>query len=123
MSVTHPNQIHDAFVKAINAKDVDALLDLYDVDGVAVELDGSVATGRDAMLAMLDGLTSAIRHIDGTTRKLFVAGDIALSSANWTAEIVLADGTVITQQGTTAEVTRRQPDGTWKFVVDDPMFV
>ena len=120
--LTAPDQIHDRFMRATNEKDVDGLLALYDTAGVAVQLDGSEAVGEPAMRAMLDGLTTAIRHIDGTTRKLFVSGDIALSSADWTAEIVLPDGSTVTQGGTTAEVSRRQPDGTWRVVIDDPLF-
>jgi uncharacterized protein (TIGR02246 family) len=121
--ITDPTQIHDAFMGATNAKDVEALLALYDTDGIAVQLDGGQASGADAMRAMFAGLTSAIAHIDGTTRKLFVAGDLALSSASWTAEVVLPDGTVVEQHGTTAEVSRRLPDGTWRMVIDDPRFV
>ena len=121
-AITAPDQIHDAFMAATNTNDVDALVAMYDPDGVAVQLDGAACTGGAAMRAMFTGLTEAIRRIDGSTRKLFVAGDIALSSASWTADIVLPDGTVVQQQGTTAEVSRRQPDGTWKLVIDDPMF-
>ena len=122
MTITHPAQIHDTFTKAVNAKDVEAVLDLYDHEGINVELDGSQTTGHDPMRSSFEGLIGAIRHIDGTTRKLFVTRDVALSSASWTAEIVLPDGTVVTQQGTTAEVSLRQPDGTWRIVIDDPMF-
>ncbi len=120
--ITDPAQIHEAFMAATNAHDVDALLALYDTDGIAVELDGSQASGEEAMRAMFVGLTGAIAHIDGSTRKLFVVGDTALSSASWTAQIVLPDGTVVEQAGTTAEVSRRQPDGTWLMIIDDRMF-
>jgi len=120
--LTAPDQIHDEFMRATNAKDVDGLLAMYDVNGLAVELDGTQCSGAAAMRAMIEGLTGAIRHIDGATRKLFVAGDIALSSATWTAEIALPDGQVIQQQGITAEVSQRQSDGTWKMLIDDPMF-
>ena len=123
MSVTHPGQIHDAFEKAINAHDVDALLDLYDADGVMVEFDGSHTTGHDAMRASFEAMTAMIRTLHGTDRKLVVAGDIALSSGTWTAEIAMPDGSVVTQEGTTAEVSRRRPDGTWTVVIDDPLFV
>ena len=95
---------------------------LYDTAGIAVQLDGSEAVGEPAMRAMFDALTGAIRHIDGTTRKLFVSGDIALSSATWTAEITLPDGSTVMQEGTTAEVSRREPDGSWRVVIDDPLF-
>lgn len=107
--VTDPTQIHDAFMDATNARDVDALLALYDPDGLAVQLDGGQARGEGALRAMFVGLTSAIAHIDGTTRKVSVVGDTALSSASWTAEVVLPDGTVMQQEGITAAVSRRQP--------------
>jgi uncharacterized protein (TIGR02246 family) len=110
------------FLQAVNAKDVDALLGLYDPDGINVELDGSQTTGREAMRASFAGLIGAVRRIDGATRKVFVAGDVALTSGSWTAEFVLPDGSVVEQQGINTEVSRRQPDGTWRIVIDDPMF-
>ena len=121
--VTDPHRLHDAFMAGVNAHDPDDLLALYDTDGLAVELDGSQARGADAMRAMITGLTTAIRHIEGTTRKIFVVGDVCLSSASWTADVVLPDGTTLTQSGVTAEVSVRQPDGSWRFLIDDPMFV
>lgn len=122
MSVTHPDQIHDTFEKAINAHDVEALLALYDADGVIVEFDGSHTTGAAAMRASFEAMTAMIRHLHGTDRKLVVAGDVALSSGSWTAEIAQPDGTVVTATGTTAEVSRRRPDGTWTVLIDDPLF-
>lgn len=123
MSVQDPAQLHHAFENAINAHDVDAVLALYDPNGIAVQLDGSECTGEGPMRAMVEGLVAGIVSIKGTDRKLFVADDVALSSGTWIAEIRLPDGTLVTQEGTTAEVARRQADGSWKFVIDDPMFV
>ena len=120
--VTDPTQIHGAFMAATNAKDLDALAALYDPAGLAVELDGSEVRGSTAMREMFVGLTTAIAHIDGATRKVFVVGDIALTSGSWTAQIELPDGSVIEQTGTTAEVSVRQPDGTWLLLIDDPLF-
>lgn len=122
MNITHPDQIHDAFTAAANAHDVDAVLDLYDTAGVNVELDGTQTTGQEAMRASFAGFFSVLRRIEGTDRKIFVAGDVALTSAHWNAEFVMPDGSVVTQEGTTAEVSRRQADGTWKIVIDDPTF-
>jgi uncharacterized protein (TIGR02246 family) len=123
VTITHPDQIHAAFEKAANAHDVDAVLALYDTDGINVELDGSTTTGRDAMRASFEGLLGALRHITGTDRKLFVAGDVALLSGSWTAQFAQPDGSVVDAQGVTAEVAVRQPDGTWLLVIDDPAFV
>lgn len=123
MPAHQPDQLHQLFSAAINARDPEALLALYEPDGVAIDLDGKEYSGHQAMRTMFDGLLASINHISGTTRKVFVSGDIALTSASWEAEFVAPDGTVQRGGGTTAELARRQPDGTWRFVVDDPTFV
>lgn len=123
MPINHPSEIHDTFMNAVNAQDVEGLLAMYDTGGIAVQLDGGECSGSDAMRAMFADLTRSISTIEGATRKVLVSDDVALSSAAWTAEISLPDGSIITQHGTTAEVSRRQPDGTWRVVIDDPTFV
>lgn len=122
MPINHPNEIHEQFLKAVNARDVDALVGLYDTSGIAVQLDGGECTGEAAMREWLTGFVQSVQSIDGTTRKVFVSGDIAMTSAEWTATLVAPDGTVQQQSGVTAELSRRQPDGTWLMVIDDPTF-
>jgi uncharacterized protein (TIGR02246 family) len=122
MPITHPNELHQAFADATNAKDLEAGLSLYADDGLAINLDGSQALGTEALEVMLLGLFGAMDSMEGTTRKVYVNGDIALTSANWTGVVKLPDGTVQEQSGTTVEVLVRQPDGTWKMVIDDPLF-
>ena len=123
MTINHPSEIHDLFEAAVNANDVDALMSIYDTDGVAIELDGSECTGEVAFREMLTGLAAALANLKGTTTKVIVAGDVALTAGTWTAEVAMSDGTVITQSGTNVEVSRRQSDGTWRVVIDDPAFV
>lgn len=119
MPATEPAELHQMFADAINDKDADALLALYEPTGVAVHLDGSTRVGEEALRAMIGELLATMDHIDGETRKVIVADDIAIMSASWRAK--LADGEE--GAGTTAEVARRQPDGTWRWVIDDPAFV
>lgn len=121
MPATEPAELHKLFAAAINDKDADTLLALYEPTGVAVHLDGSTRVGEAALRTMIDELLSTIEHIDGETRKVIVAGDIAITSATWRARMAGPDGA--TGAGTTAEVARRQPDGTWRWVIDDPSFV
>ncbi|GAB3447475.1 YybH family protein [Actinophytocola sediminis] len=119
MRATDPAQLHRLFTAAINDKDADALLALYEPTGLAVHLDGSTRTGEAALRTMIDELLTTIEHIDGETRKVIVAGDLAITSATWRARLAgdAGDGA-----GTTAEVARRQADGTWRWVIDDPAF-
>ncbi len=118
MPATDPADLHDMFSAAVNAKDADALVALYEPTGTAVHLDGSAHTGERALRTMVEELLSTIEHIDGKTRKVIVSGDIALTSVTWHARLSNGDEA----GGTTAEVVRRQPDGTWRWVIDDPVF-
>ena len=118
MPATEPAELHDLFTAAVNSKDADALVALYEPTGTAVHLDGTTRTGEPALRTMVAELLSTIDHIEGKTRKVIVAGDIALTSATWHARLADAEEA----GGTTAEVARRQPDGTWRWVIDDPAF-
>jgi len=51
------------------------------------------------------------------TRFVVVADDVALLSNDWTME---GDGW--SAAATTAEVARRQADGSWRYVIDNPFF-
>ena len=52
----------------------------------------------------------------GKSLLVFVAGDLALMHTPWT--MTMPDGS--SPAGTTAEVARRQADGSWKYVIDNP---
>ncbi|MCW6007201.1 nuclear transport factor 2 family protein [Micromonospora sp. CPCC 205371] len=110
-----PQDLHELFMKGVNTKDVDALMALYEPDSLTLGLDGSRLEGDAALRAMLTGLVDAVDHLDGGTRKVIVHGDYALMSATFTAN----GGAV---SGNSGEVARRQPDGSWRFLIDDPTF-
>jgi len=52
-----------------------------------------------------------------TNRYAVVHDDIALVGADWVID--LEDGSTPIR-GSTAEVLRRQPDGSWRYVIDHP---
>jgi ketosteroid isomerase-like protein len=122
MGATRPDELHELFAAAINAKDVEALEALYEPTAVAVDLAGDPVSGEGPFRDMLKGLIDAFDHIDGTTRKAIVAGDLALLSVDWTVTMATPQGPQVAR-GTSGEVARRHEDGTWRFVIDDPRFI
>jgi ketosteroid isomerase-like protein len=52
--------------------------------------------------------------------KTLLSGDTALVIGNWTLKGRDADGNDIDASGRYADVLRRQPDGNWLFVIDNP---
>jgi len=117
-----PEELHQLFMACINAHDLDALLALYEQDSTAADLAGHPLHGMDNLSAFLAGFLTVVKQIDGGTRKVLVAGDIALMSSTWRAVLAAQDGGTTVVTGTSAEIARCQPDGTWRFLIDDPQF-
>ena len=111
-------ELHEKVAKSINGGDVDALLDLYEPDARVVNQDGSVIVGREAARAIVSELVALGGRMDITTRFVVEMGDVALLSNEWHFR---ADEVELS--GITAEVARRQPDGRWLYVIDNPYAV
>ena len=116
----NPKDLHARFAEALRAQDVEALRDLYEPDALVALPDGSQVTGPDALRGMVAGLIAAGADLKGTPRKVLIAGDIALASTSYAMQAGPAGGQATTVE--TAEVSRRQPDGSWRVVIDAPTF-
>jgi ketosteroid isomerase-like protein len=56
-----------------------------------------------------------------TVNKQLEANGLALTHGHWTLGSTGIDGKQTVLNGRGTMVSRRQPDGTWKIVLDDPM--
>jgi uncharacterized protein (TIGR02246 family) len=102
-----PNDLERLYIERANARDVDGLAALFEPGAVVVPAPGRPATGEQEIRAVLEAmLAGQSRYELGTQRPALVSGDLALTSTR------LADGSI------TAEVARRQPDGSWRWVLD-----
>jgi ketosteroid isomerase-like protein len=110
-----PSVLHSQVEKAFNDGDVDALVDLYEPDARMMRDDGSVAVGPEEIRDIWSGFVAMGGRISLTTHYAVGSGDVALLSNSWTYE---GDG--MTFSSTTAEVARRQDDGSWRYVIDNP---
>jgi uncharacterized protein (TIGR02246 family) len=113
--MTEPRDIHSAVEDAFNAGDTEALVDLYEEDAAMATPDGTFVNGRDAIREQWSGFVALGGNIQMTTRYAAVVGDTALLSNDW-----IFTGAGMELSSRTAEVARRQRDGTWKYVIDHP---
>jgi ketosteroid isomerase-like protein len=110
-----PGDLHDAVQTAFNKGDVDALVELYEDDAWLFGPSGPVQ-GTDAIRgAWTEMLAMAAGPIQMVTQYVIEQGDIALLSNRWTSTI--GEDEI---SAATAEVARRQSDGTWKYLIDNP---
>jgi uncharacterized protein (TIGR02246 family) len=119
MPAMTPEQIHRLFEDAFNDGDIDNLMLLYEPDAVLVPQPGSVATGTDQVRAALQGYLALNGRITLDTKLVLSVGDLAYMSNTWSLNGTGPDGSPLTLGATTAEVARRQPDGTWLYVIDN----
>ena len=77
---------------------------------------GCVAVGVDAIREVWAGFIALGGQIGMTTRYAVEADEVALLSNSWTFTM---DGAEVAGS-ITSEVARRQPDGTWRYVIDNP---
>jgi ketosteroid isomerase-like protein len=115
MSAMEPAETSRLFVNYFAEGDLEGLMSLYE-DGAVFPTTHGTSTGPDEIRATLKAyLDSGARLVFGESL-VFAAGELALIHTPWTMH--LPNGA--TPEGATAEVVRRQPDGTWKYIIDNP---
>ena len=102
-----PQDLERLLVARQHAGDVEGMMALYEPDAVVDCGEGRLLHGKEAIRAYFAGVVATGRKFAvGEQRPAVMSGDLALTSTR------LPDGTV------TAEVARRQVDGTWLWVID-----
>lgn len=109
--------------EAITSGDVDAALSLYEPDAVfAIPKgfgEGSV-TGHEGLREAFNGFLAIGPKLTASAETTLISGDTALVIGNWTLKGRDAEGNDIDTGGRYSDVVRRQPDGSWLFVIDNP---
>jgi uncharacterized protein (TIGR02246 family) len=108
-----PEDLTRLFVERANAKDADGIAALYEEDAVMAYPPGEVTAGREAIRVFwAKTLPTAPRFQPEPPLPTLVSGDLALTATP------PKDGA-----GARAQVVRRQADGSWLRVLDQPEFV
>ncbi len=106
---TEPNDLGKYFIERANAGDVDGLVALYEPNAVLEFPPGNVATGHAEIRKVYEQFVAAAPVLEpGRQHPALVSGDLALTA------------TTLTTGEVTVEIARRQPDGSWLLVVDQP---
>ena len=117
-----PDDSSRILVAAIERGDIDTVVSLYEPDAILFSKSGRLMRGLDAirennlgLIALkptftIDFITATI-SADGTLATNRMKGEL-----NWTDK----DGNPKQASVDTLEVLRKQPDGSWLYVIDDP---
>jgi uncharacterized protein (TIGR02246 family) len=110
----------ETIVTGINSGDLDSLLPLYKSDAAFASQPGSLAHGNSGVSEALTGFISMNGKLDLEVTRVLEVDDLALVTGVWSFNGTGPDGEPVRLEAKNADVLRRQADGTWRFVIDNP---
>ena len=106
----------DAFHKG----DMAGILSAYEPGAVVVGEPGKPLRGEGALRRMFTGFIALKPSFMYSGHEVVEAGDLALHISPWRMTGVGPDGASVEQRGLSLAVLRRQDDGRWLMVIDQP---
>ena len=122
MPAHKPEECDLLLIEAMEKGDVDAMVSLYEPNATFVVSPGQVVTGHAAIREVLQGYIAA--KATGKVEAVRVVpsadGSVAITRTKGSFTSPGPDGKPVTMPFHSVEVVRKQSDGTWRFVIDDP---
>ena len=120
LSTRSPEEVLASIVTGINAGDLEGLTALYESDAAFAADSGELAHGTHGVRDSLAAFISMNGRLDLEVNHVLEADDLALVVGVWSFEGTGPDGQPVELAAKNADVLRRQADGSWRFVIDNP---
>jgi uncharacterized protein (TIGR02246 family) len=120
MSDRTPEQVLKSIVDGINSGNLDALMQLYEPDAGFAGQPGKLNRGNTGIREGLAGFIAMKGKLDLKVTRVLEAKDLALVIGVWSFNGTGPDGKEVKMASRSADVLRRQADGSWRFVIDNP---
>jgi uncharacterized protein (TIGR02246 family) len=121
MPARNPEELHALVAAALNSGDADAFAALHEPAAtIVVPPQGRRVTGREAIRAAIAPILALqpVMHIEVVDK--VQADGLALTHGHWTLA-GSGRGELIEMSGKGTMVSRQQPDGSWRIVLDNPL--
>ena len=120
MAGKNPIDTVNQLMEAMNQGDLNAALAQYESDATLVEEPGKLARGTQEIREALKGFISLKPTLKAESHQIVEGGSLALFCSRWSLTGTGPDGKPMKMNGTSSDVLRRQADGHWLIVIDNP---
>ena len=115
-----PEEVLNSVTEGINARDLDSLMTLYEPLACFASQPGQLAKSPDGIRQSLRNFIDMNGKLEIKVKRVLKANDLALVTTEWSFNGADSDGKHVHVSAKSADVLRQQPDGTWRFVIDNP---
>jgi uncharacterized protein (TIGR02246 family) len=120
MSRGTPEQVLKSIGDGINTGNLDSLMLLYEPEAAFATQPGTLTHGLAGVREALAGFIAMKGKLDLKVTRVLEASDLALVNAVWSFAGTGPDGEPVKLAAKSADVLRRQADGSWRFLIDNP---
>jgi uncharacterized protein (TIGR02246 family) len=120
VSTERPERVLEAVVEGINTGNYELLMSLYEPEAAFATQPGKLVHGLPDICEALDGFVALNGKLDLEISRVLEVGDLALVVGDWSFTGTGPDGEPVKLAAKNADVLRRQADGSWRFVIDNP---
>lgn len=110
----------EKMVSAFQEQDIDGVLATYEDNAIVMFEPQTPVSGQEMLRKAFTEFAALRPQYTFSGHEVYIAGNIATHLASWTMTGHLPDGSKIEQSGLSVAVLRKQPDGTWLMIQDNP---
>jgi uncharacterized protein (TIGR02246 family) len=116
-----PEEVLNSIVEGINSGNIESLMTLYEHEACFAVQPGQIAKGQEGIRQSLQGFIDMKGKLALKVKRVLHTSDLALVISEWSFNGTGTKGNPVNlTEKTAADVLRRQSDGTWRFVIDNP---
>jgi len=108
------------FQNCVRNGDVENAIDCFDDQAIYVTGIGTFVTGKENIRKAIEQVCALKPDLQAQRSTRFTVDNITSWVDEWTLKAILPDGTKLDLKGTSSDILKKQTNGNWVYLVDNP---
>ena len=106
--------------RLMEARNIDAIMAIHEEDAAMVEWGGGVARGDSNIRQVYADFFESDPILKVRALQIVEAGGVAIILGDYTLDYTNENGNIVSVDGKFGDMVRKQPDGSWLYLLDNP---